>query len=176
MYGFLADLIVAVHLVYVGYVVIGQLAIMAGVFLKWHWVRNPAFRWSHLAMICIVAGEALLNFECPLTTWERDLRKAQWQAPLPAMMVVKSLGVISSPLGDGPLLAATALQYDRAPELAGTFLGRLLDGIVFPGCDWGEVFPIYYGFAGLVIAFFILAPPRGKKKGPHSGSAIGAVS
>src|SRR5207244_2554023 len=79
MYTFLADAIVAVHLVYVGYVVLGQLAIMAGVLMKWHWIRNPAFRWSHLAMICIVAAEAIVNFECPLTTWERHLRKVEWQ-------------------------------------------------------------------------------------------------
>jgi hypothetical protein len=175
MHGFLADVIVAVHLVYVGYVVLGQLAIMAGVLLKWQWVRNPALRWSHLAMICIVAAEAMVDFECPLTTWERHLRKAEWQEPLPAMMVVKYLGVVDCPMGPGPLLAATVQGcsrelLDRAPEMAGTFVGRLLDGFLFPDCDWGEVFPIYYGFAALVIAFFILAPPRTRPNAKKSGA------
>src|SRR5438445_1207047 len=116
MYGFLADVLVAIHLAYVGYVVIGQLAIMAGVLLKWHWVRNLAFRWSHLAMICIVAVEALADFECPLTTGERDLRKAIWEKPLPAMMVVKSVGAMGSLLGQGPLLVAAGLNDDRVLE------------------------------------------------------------
>jgi hypothetical protein len=74
-YGILADAIVAVHVAYVGYVVLGQLAIWLGLLLRWRWVRNPYFRWTHLVMMTIVGLEAALNIECPLTRWERSLRE-----------------------------------------------------------------------------------------------------
>jgi hypothetical protein len=74
VYELLADLVVAVHVAYVSYVVLGQLAIVAGLLLRWGWVRNPIFRLSHLLAILIVAGEALLDITCPLTVWEDRLR------------------------------------------------------------------------------------------------------
>jgi len=69
-YGFLSDLVVFVHFFYVTYVVVGQLAIFAGIALKWQWIRNPWFRWTHLIMISIVALESIYNFRCPLTDWQ----------------------------------------------------------------------------------------------------------
>jgi hypothetical protein len=74
MYGLLADLLVAVHLAYVAYVVVGQLLILVGVVLRWGWVRNPWFRVTHLLAIAIVAVETVFEIECPLTVWERGLR------------------------------------------------------------------------------------------------------
>jgi hypothetical protein len=74
MYTFLADVVVFVHLCYMGYVIFGQLAIMIGWPLGWQWIRNPWFRCTHLAAILIVVFEALIEFECPLTTWEYQLR------------------------------------------------------------------------------------------------------
>ncbi len=74
-YGILADAIVAVHVAYVSYVVLGQLAIWLGLALRWRWVRNPWFRWTHLVMMTIVGLEAALNIECPLTRWESGLRE-----------------------------------------------------------------------------------------------------
>lgn len=73
-YILLADLVVAIHVAYVSYVVFGQLFIWLGLALRWQGVRNPWFRWSHLLMILLVGGEALLDIECPLTRWERSLR------------------------------------------------------------------------------------------------------
>ena len=73
-YSLLADAIAAIHLVYVSYVVLGQLVIMIGWPLGWRAIRNPWFRISHLIMILIVAVEAMVEFECPLTTWEHQLR------------------------------------------------------------------------------------------------------
>jgi hypothetical protein len=74
MYGFLADLVVFVHVLYVGYVVVGQgLIVLAGTF-KWEWGRNPWFRWTHLLMIAIVVVEEFVGWVCPLTDWERELR------------------------------------------------------------------------------------------------------
>jgi hypothetical protein len=74
VYGLLADLIVGIHVGYVGVVVFGLLAILIGGPLGWRWVRNPWFRVIHLLMILIVATEAIWNITCPLTTWEAELR------------------------------------------------------------------------------------------------------
>ena len=79
-YGFAADLVVAIHLAYVAYVIFGQLAIIVGAAMKWQWVRNPWFRFTHLLAIAIVAVEAIQGWPCPLTIWEGQLRELAGQA------------------------------------------------------------------------------------------------
>ncbi len=74
LYHILADLVVAIHVAYVGYVIVGQLAIFAGALLRWKWIRNPWFRWTHLLMMSIVGFEAAADITCPLTSWEDSLR------------------------------------------------------------------------------------------------------
>jgi hypothetical protein len=74
MYGYLADAMVILHVGYVGYVVVGQLAIIGGAALRAEWARNPWFRWTHLLAIAVVGVEVGMNWECPLTTWEYQLR------------------------------------------------------------------------------------------------------
>lgn len=69
-----ADILVTIHLGFVAFVVVGQFLILAGWFLGWDWTRNFSFRVVHLLAIGFVAAEALAGLECPLTTWERDLR------------------------------------------------------------------------------------------------------
>jgi hypothetical protein len=135
-YGYLADVVVAIHVGYVGYVVIGQLLIWAGLACRWGWVRNPWFRWTHLVAISLVAGEAVFNITCPLTAWEADLRRLAGQT------------------------------VDE-----GTFVGRLLDSVLFLDLpSWA--FPILHiGFAVLVLGTFVLAPPRTKRRTVQSGSA-----
>ncbi|HEY7154599.1 MAG TPA: DUF2784 domain-containing protein [Gemmataceae bacterium] len=78
-YSFLADAVVAIHVAYVSYVVFGQLLIWLGLVLRWRWIRNPWFRWTHLVMMLIVGAEAALRIECPLTNWERSLRELAGQ-------------------------------------------------------------------------------------------------
>lgn len=73
-YRILADLILVVHIGYVGYVIFGQVAIMIGWPLGWRWIRNPWFRVTHLLAILIVVFEVAIDYQCPLTVWERDLR------------------------------------------------------------------------------------------------------
>jgi hypothetical protein len=120
-YHFLANVIVAIHVGYVGFVVFGQLAIWLGLLLRWRWVRNPWFRWIHLAMMTIVGLEAGLNVTCPLTTWEADLRG----------------------------------------QAAGeSFLGRLLHNLIFVDLPPAILTSMHITFALLVIATFVLAPPR----------------
>ncbi|HEV7226336.1 MAG TPA: DUF2784 domain-containing protein [Pirellulales bacterium] len=74
-YSLLADLVVVVHLAYVAFVVLGQVAICAGAVWRWSWVGNPRFRVAHLAAIVLVALESLLGIVCPLTRWENQLRE-----------------------------------------------------------------------------------------------------
>jgi Protein of Unknown function (DUF2784) len=75
----LADLLVVIHATYVGFVVLGLVAILTGVVFRWKWVRNPWFRWIHISMIGIVVAEALAGIPCPLTVWERQLREGAGQ-------------------------------------------------------------------------------------------------
>lgn len=74
LYRILADAIVVFHAAYVLWVILGLLLTLLGMFRRWQWIRNPWFRWSHLAMILIVVVESWLGIVCPLTTWEQALR------------------------------------------------------------------------------------------------------
>ena len=69
-----ADLVVVLHFAYVQFVVLGQLLIVIGWLRRWNWVRNFWFRLAHFIAIGLVALEALMEIECPLTTWEKSLR------------------------------------------------------------------------------------------------------
>src|SRR5947209_10682364 len=73
-YAYLADALAAVHLAFVCFVLFGQAFILAGWALRWGAVRNFWFRALHLLAIAVVAAEALLHIDCPLTVWEYDLR------------------------------------------------------------------------------------------------------
>lgn len=74
MYGFLADLTVALHVCYAGFVVLGQVAIWLGWVMKWGWTRNFWFRALHLLAIGYVAFEEFADLRCPLSLWEEHLR------------------------------------------------------------------------------------------------------
>jgi hypothetical protein len=79
----LADLIVAVHASLVMFAVFGLVAILAGIAFRWAWVRNFWFRAAHLAYIGVVVLETALGLPCPLTEWEKELRRAAGQAVYP---------------------------------------------------------------------------------------------
>jgi hypothetical protein len=81
IYRLLADLIVAVHFVYVSFVVVALALIVVGVVLRWSWVRNFWFRAIHLLMIGVVVFESLGGVVCPLTTWEFELRELAGETP-----------------------------------------------------------------------------------------------
>ena len=75
-YSLFADLMLVVHFSYVAFVVLGLLATWIGYFLRQGWARNFYFRATHLAAMAIVVAESVFGIECPLTTWENDLRVA----------------------------------------------------------------------------------------------------
>ncbi len=69
----LADAVLVAHVLFVLFVVGGFVLILAGAG-RWGWIRNRAFRVTHVAAIVFVAAEALLGVTCPLTRWEDLLR------------------------------------------------------------------------------------------------------
>ena len=69
-----ADAVLLLHLAFVAFVVGGLAFVWVGAALQWQWVRNFAFRATHLAAICFVAAEAVAGVMCPLTVWEDALR------------------------------------------------------------------------------------------------------
>ena len=74
-YRWLADVIVAFHVGYVLFIVLGLFAIVVGRALGWQWVHNRWFRTIHFLMIAVVAFEAVFGLNCPLTSWESSLRR-----------------------------------------------------------------------------------------------------
>jgi len=70
----LADALLVVHFLIAGFIVGGLLLVWIGALAGWAWVRNPWFRYLHVAAIAFVAAEALLGYACPLTIWEDLLR------------------------------------------------------------------------------------------------------
>jgi len=74
-YGLLADLLVVIHLFYVMFAVGGEVFILLGAILRWKGIRGPLFRIGHLVAVGLVAVEAALGIDCPLTVWEYELRQ-----------------------------------------------------------------------------------------------------
>ena len=129
-YGLLVDSVVAVHVLFMVFVVFGELLILAGIERRWNWVRNPWFRLAHLAAILIVALETLAGSACPLTVWERDLRVLAGQ-----------------------------------PVTDATFIGRIMHGVLFYDLPSWVFTAAYLTFCALVVATFVLAPPRRRRPG-----------
>jgi len=119
-YGLLADVVVAVHVAYVSYVVFGQLLIWLGLALRWRWVRNAWFRWTHLLMMVIVGVEALLDIECPLTRWERRFRELAGQQASTESFVGRLLHDLI--FVDWPPWAINSLHLGFALVVLGTFV------------------------------------------------------
>ena len=68
---FLADTILVVHFAFVLFVIGGFALILAGAIGGWGWIRNPTFRYTHLAAIVFVAIEAIVGVACPLDSLGR---------------------------------------------------------------------------------------------------------
>ncbi|MCP5368199.1 MAG: DUF2784 domain-containing protein [Hyphomicrobiales bacterium] len=72
--GLLADIVGAVHFLFVLFVVLGLAAVLVGWAAGWGWTRNIWFRLGHLAAIAFVVVQSWMGQMCPLTIWENDLR------------------------------------------------------------------------------------------------------
>jgi hypothetical protein len=75
-----ADAILVAHACIVAYVVGGQTIILIGWWRRWSWVRNVVFRTTHVVTVAVVVLQAWLGRLCPLTVWERELRRTAGQA------------------------------------------------------------------------------------------------
>lgn len=73
-YQLLANLVLALHLAIVAFVVGGLVLVIIGNFCRWQWVNALWFRLAHLGAIAVVVAEAWLGVICPLTTLEMWLR------------------------------------------------------------------------------------------------------
>jgi hypothetical protein len=69
-----ADALLVAHFAIAAFIVGGLVLVWIGAAAGWRWVRNPWFRYLHLAAIVFVALEALAGYACPLTIWEDLLR------------------------------------------------------------------------------------------------------
>ena len=70
----LADLVLLVHALFVGFVVLGFGAILVGLVRRQPWARSPLLRYAHLAAIAVVVVQSWFGVACPLTTLETALR------------------------------------------------------------------------------------------------------
>jgi len=120
-----ADAIVAVHVAWVAFVVLGLAAIVAGLAAGWGWVRNFWFRVIHLGMIGIVVAESLVGVSCPLTDWEDRLRLRGGQA-----------------------------------GYTGDFIGYWMHRLIYFRAEPWVFTAGYVVFGAVVLATFLLAPPR----------------
>lgn len=73
-YALFADLVLALHVALVLFVVGGFVAIVVGNLRGWRGVNRLGFRIAHLAAIGIVVAEAWFGVVCPLTSLEMWLR------------------------------------------------------------------------------------------------------
>lgn len=69
-----ADAVLLLHVLFVVFVIVGLVLILAGKLLSWAWVRNWWFRVIHLAAIGVVVLQSWLGVICPLTKLEMYLR------------------------------------------------------------------------------------------------------
>ena len=120
----MADLILAVHLAFVAFVVGGLVAIWVGASRGSAWAFSRTFRALHLAAIAVVVAESLLGIPCPLTAWEDALRGVQQDTGFIARLLRAVLywnlpGWMFTALycAFGALVAWTWLRFPPRPKL-----------------------------------------------------------
>jgi len=69
----IAAAILVVHFVIIAFNVLGLFVIPIGALLRWRFVRVAWLRLLHLAILAIVAGQAVAGRACFLTVWQNDL-------------------------------------------------------------------------------------------------------
>ena len=69
-----ADALLVVHFAIAAFIAGGLVLVWIGAAAGWGWVRNPWFRYVHLAAIVLVALEGVAGYACPLTVWEDLMR------------------------------------------------------------------------------------------------------
>lgn len=145
-YSVSADILSILHFFYVAFVVVGEAVILIGLVFRWGWVRNPWFRYLHLAAIGYVALEAIFHIRCPLTVWEYDLRELAGQDPGEETYVERLVHFLFMDSGSAD---------ERWPEWVYEAL--------------------HIGFGVLVFLTFVLFPPRFRRAKAATTPATPAV-
>ncbi|KAB1441638.1 DUF2784 domain-containing protein [Pseudodesulfovibrio senegalensis] len=83
-----ADVLLAFHVLLAAFNALSLPLIWLGAWRGWRFVRNPWFRWLHVALMGFVLAETLLGLTCPLTLWEAQLRGSQ---PMPQRGMISRL-------------------------------------------------------------------------------------
>lgn len=83
IYRILADVVLSIHALFIAFVGVGLVLILAGLGLHWRWVRSFWFRLPHLVAIGIVVGQSWCGVLCPLTYLENQLRLNAGEATYP---------------------------------------------------------------------------------------------
>jgi hypothetical protein len=73
----IAETILGLHLIIITFNVAGLVVIPLGAWFGWRIVRIAWLRLLHLAMLAIVAGQALAGRACILTVWQNGLTGAR---------------------------------------------------------------------------------------------------
>jgi hypothetical protein len=69
----IAETILVVHFAIIAFNVVGLFVIPIGAALRWRIVRIAWLRLLHLAILAIVAGQAVAGRACFLTVWQNEL-------------------------------------------------------------------------------------------------------
>jgi Protein of Unknown function (DUF2784) len=80
-----AEAILALHLMIIAFNIAGLIIIPIGAWLGWRLVRVAWLRLLHLAMLAVVAAQALAGRACILTVWQNSLTGNR-QVPQPMIM------------------------------------------------------------------------------------------
>lgn len=187
LYKLLADSVVAVHLAYVGFVVVAQALILIGLVCRWPWVRNLRFRVIHLVMVEVVALEGWFGIICPMTDWDNQLRAqvqnevntVAVQSPEPKSAPPESAALnpaapeaAPEPPAPMPTAPTPAAPEPAAPEPAAepappaaddgqaTFVGKLLSSILYVEVPQRVLDTWYVRFGLVTLGLFVLFPPR----------------
>jgi hypothetical protein len=84
-----ADIVVVVHLLFLGFVV-------GGAFLTWRW---PRIIWVHMPVIVYSAIVVIASFTCPLTVLEKYLRQHGGEDSYTSGFIVHYLVPVINPTG-----------------------------------------------------------------------------
>lgn len=89
-----ADAVLLLHVLFVAFVIVGLVLILAGKAFYWAWVRNLWFRLAHLLAIVAVVIQSWFGAICPLTTLEMVFRARAGDTVYPGSFVAHWLETI----------------------------------------------------------------------------------
>lgn len=106
-----AALILAIHLIIIGFNLFGLVAIPLGAWRGWRFVHGPRWRLLHIASLGVTALQALLGRICFLTLWQGVASEERGAATPLIMHWVNSLIYWPLPLWVFTLIYVLAFAY-----------------------------------------------------------------